>query len=310
LIGTPRKVETATTILTQLDVRKRQALINVKIVDINLLNTERSNLDLQTNFGNGLFGFVFGPNGMNLLRGTTPFIQPNGAPLPAALPSIPGVPVGQITSNFFANLELQIRNDNAKVLTNPTLLVQEGSAAQVNLTQEIFSGVKVTTTNQASGSGAAIASSTVEPIIRPAGVIFNVTLERIDDNGFLTLNMSPEVSAPSGTVDTGITNSTTAQGRITLLQQRRLETGNVRLRDGDTMLLSGIIQDTDRSTVSKVPILGDIPLLGRLFRREENSRNRNELVIMVTPRIQDDSQANGFGYQYSPRPGNENLPPR
>jgi type IV pilus assembly protein PilQ len=290
LIGTPRKVETAMTILSQLDVRKRQALINVKMIDINLLNAQRSNADFETNFGSGLWGLVFNATGLNILRGTT-------AP--------PGVGVGTTVSNFFASLQLQVQNNNAKILTNPTLMVQEGSAAQVNLTEEVFGGIR--RTGGQSTAGGATAGFTEEPIIKQAGVIFNVTVERIDDNGFITLNMSPEVSAPIGST-TGFATGTT-QGNIVLINQRRLETGSVRLRDGDTLLLSGIIQDQDRSDVTKIPILGDIPLLGRLFRRENNSRTRRELVVLVTPRIQDDSQNNGFGYQYSPRPGNENLVP-
>jgi type IV pilus assembly protein PilQ len=303
LIGTPQKVQTATTILTQLDVRKRQALVNVKMIDINLLNTQRSNIDFQTNFGGGLWGLVFGGSGLNILRGTTPAPGATNPGLPTSVPFVGSTPVGNLVSSFFANLQIQIQNDNAKVLTNPTLIVQEGSAAQVNLTQEVFGGIRRTGGQATAGGGTN--AFTEEPIIKQAGVIFNVTVERIDDNGFLTLNMSPEVSAPIG--DTFATG--TSQGNIVLISQRRLETGSIRLRDGDTLLLSGIIQDQDRSTVTKVPILGDIPLLGRLFRRELNERTRRELVILVTPRINDDSQANSFGYQYSPRPGNENLVP-
>jgi type IV pilus assembly protein PilQ len=288
------------------------------MVDINLLNSRFSNADFQTNFGTNLWGIIFNAAGLNISRGS----QPSGALPPQVIPgqpgrdggpptppavfpgiAIPGLPIGQTVSNFFASLVVQVQNGNAKVLTNPTLMVQEGSAAQVNLTQEVFGGIR-RVGGQATASGGTN-QFTEEPIIKQAGVIFNVTVERIDDNGFITLNMSPEVSAPSGNVFT----TGTTQGNIVLISQRRLETGSVRLRDGDTLLLSGIIQDQDRSDVTKVPILGDIPLLGRLFRRETNERSRRELVVLVTPRIQDDSQANGFGYQYSPRPGNENLLP-
>ncbi|MBW4550863.1 MAG: AMIN domain-containing protein [Aphanocapsa sp. GSE-SYN-MK-11-07L] len=316
LIGTPRKVELATSVLTQLDVRKRQALINVKFVDVNLLNSQQSNADFQTNFGTSLFGAIFDATGLTLQRGTQPsgtlapqafpgvILEDGGIRQPIAFPgiSIPGLPVGDTVSNFFASLVIQIQSGNAKILTNPTLLVQEGSAAQVNLTQEIFSGIESTVSNVATSSGGATTGTQIRPIIRPAGVIFNVTVDRIDDNGFITLNISPEVSSPSGTysvVFPGVSNPSTG----TLLAQRRLETGQIRLRDGQTLLLSGIIQDIDRSSVTKIPILGDIPLLGRLFRRESNQKQRQELVVLVTPKIVDDSQSSNFGYQYSPGPG-------
>ncbi len=308
LIGTPRKVEMAMSIISQLDVRKRQAMVNVKIVDVTLQKGRLSNVEWQTNFGNGLFGAIFDANGLTLQQGT----QPPGVAPPVVIPgtlllptavypsvSIPGLPVGQTVSNFFGSLIQQIQTGNAAILTNPTLVIQEGSASQVNLTQEVFSGIQSTSTTTGTAAGGAVAGTEITPIIRQAGVIFNVSIDQIDDNGFITLQMSPEVSAPSGTysvVFPGVTNPSTG----TLLSQRRMESGRMRLRDGQTLILAGIIQDQDRSTVTKVPVLGDIPLLGRIFRQETTQRQRNELVVMVTPRIINDTQNQGAGYIYSP----------
>ncbi|BAY52454.1 putative general secretion pathway protein D [Thermostichus vulcanus NIES-2134] len=303
LIGTPRKVEIATQLIQQFDIRKRQVMVNVKFIDVNLLRGRRANADLITNFGSSLWGAIFSADGLSVIRGTTPNV---GNLTPTPLPPIPGTPVGNLLSDFFAQIQLAIDTGNATILTNPTLVIQEGSAAQVNLTQEIFSGIESTVEAQGTGSGAALQSQTIRPIIRPAGVIFNVTVDQIDDNGFVTLQLSPEVSAPSGTysvVFPGVANPSTG----TLLSQRRMESGRIRLRDGQTLMLAGIIQDQDRSTVTKIPILGDIPLLGRLFRRETNARQRNELVVMVTPKIVNDTSDAGFGYQYSPTPGS--MPP-
>ena len=71
--------------------------------------------------------------------------------------------------------------------------------------------------------------------------------------------------------------------------------------------MAGIIQDEDRASVSKVPILGDIPLLGRLFRSSSNSRRRSELVVMVTPQILNDSDQSTYGYNYQPGPDASEL---
>jgi type IV pilus assembly protein PilQ len=297
LVGSPRKVAMATNILQQLDLRKRQAAVNVKIVDINLLKGK--NFDSQLSFrGNNSIGVGVGAasgigNALSLVFGR--------ATGPVSITSIANSLVGSITAN--------VTNQNFKILTNPTLIVQEGSSAQVNLTTEVFSGFEQTSTQNASGSGAAIASTTVKPIIRQAGVIFNVAVDRVDDNGFISMSVSPEVSSISGTYDFVFPNST-GQGNVlkgTLLNQRRLETGKVRLRDGQTLILSGIIQDTDKTTLSKVPILGDIPLLGRLFRKDTGERSRNELVVLVTPRVLDDSDQATTGYQYAPGPDAQKL---
>jgi type IV pilus assembly protein PilQ len=285
IIGSPRKVEIAAGILQQLDIRRRQAAVNVKIVDVNLAKTKELSTDLQFRANNSL-GFGFRPSS------TDPSASGLGIVLGAATAPFTGG-LTALTNQVLGSLLVSIKNDNAKILTNPTLIVQEGSSAQVNLTQEIFSGVISTSSASASDSGGSTVAVTTKPNIRQAGVIFNVTVDRIDDNGFVTLNLAPEVSAPSQTFSV---NGSTG----TLISQRRLETGKIRLRDGQTLVLTGIIQDTDRRTVSKVPILGDIPLLGQLFRRETGNKGRQELVVIVTPRILDDSQESGIGYQYSP----------
>jgi type IV pilus assembly protein PilQ len=76
----------------------------------------------------------------------------------------------------------------------------------------------------------------------------------------------------------------------------------IRLRDGQTLILSGIIQDQDRTTVSKLPILGDIPLLGALFRKTNRQNERREVIVLLTPQIMDDSERSSYGYNYTPSP--------
>lgn len=298
LLGTPRTVEIATSIIKQLDLRRRQVAVNVKFVDVNLLKGKNANADLQYRVNNTLgFGFTPDPNnpqnsgfrgligniGTNAVLGTTFGITP-------------------LARNFLLNIFASIQNQDAKILTNPTLLIQEGSSAQVNLTEQIFTGFEQVTQEIPNPGGGTTTATSLKPIIQNAGVILNVTVENIDDNGFITLKISPEVSALSGRQFTDQFGNAAS-----LLQQRRLETGQLRLRDGQTLVLTGIIQDSDRVNVSKVPILGDIPLLGRLFRRETKSRSRNELVVIVTPKILSDSDQSNFGYEYTPSPETQKL---
>ncbi len=87
---------------------------------------------------------------------------------------------------------------------------------------------------------------------------------------------------------------------VTLLAQRSLSSGTVRVRDGQTLVLSGIIQEADRTITSKVPILGDIPLIGALFRSTERANERRELIVLLTPQILDDSDEAVYGYSYTP----------
>ena len=103
-------------------------------------------------------------------------------------------------------------------------------------------------------------------------------VERIDDNGFISLSVAPVVKSP-------LSSESTGAGKVTLIAERSLNSGLIRLRDGQTLLLSGIIQDQDRTVVTKFPLLGDIPLLGALFRSTNKDRERREVIVLLTPRI-------------------------
>ncbi|MGG6268028.1 secretin N-terminal domain-containing protein [Leptolyngbya sp. AN03gr2] len=356
LTGAPRKVEIATRLLGQLDARKRQVALNVKIVDVNLLKTDDFNTSFSFGVGNNFFSvdrgaalFNFGsvrpptnaevsnsltgrPITGNLFpEGATlePFADaPSGAPYSGGRTNVPifgdiaasrppfgtssnpfqpgvteitaptrdpatgritdpgsvtfGLPsLFQFPSRFLARLQSQVTSGNAKILTDPTVVVQDGESSSVKLTQEVFSGFR--------RSGFLIE----EPIIREAGLILNLRVDRIDDNGFVTLRVNPVISAPSNSVNS-------PQGQITLITGRSIESGSIRVRDGQTLILSGIIQETDRATVAKVPILGDLPLLGSLFRSTNRNNTRQEVVVMITPQIMDDSDQSNFGYGYVP----------
>ncbi|MEH2379247.1 MAG: AMIN domain-containing protein [Nostoc sp.] len=384
LIGAPRLVEMAIAQLTQLDIRRRQVVVNVKIIDVNLNNTQDYNTSFSFGIGNNYFtsdggaaSLNFGgsrpatssevtnsvtatptitnpitgtpflntngtftvPNGGSGVRviqdgvltqntpGDATFLQPispaNSNPTTPGLTTFtPGTPdtvtittdplTGRQTSAYaqgtrasagfslpslyqfpkrlLTSLQAQVTNGNAKILTDPTLIVQEGQQALINLTQEVVGNITLQTTDTSGGSRT---ERTIQK--QNVGLTLNVKIERIDDNGFVSLSVAPTVSAPSGTADTG-------NGSITLVSQRSLTSGLIRLRDGQTLILSGIIQDQDRSTISKIPILGDLPLIGALFRKTSRSNQRNEVIVLLTPQIMDDSQNSSYGYNYTPSP--------
>ncbi|WP_298915201.1 type IV pilus secretin family protein [uncultured Nostoc sp.] len=305
LIGAPRLVEMAMAQLTQLDIRRRQVVVNVKIVDVNLLNTQDYNTSFSFGLGNSFFSNDGGAATLNFGGSRTPTSSEVRSSVPnapnALTPGGLGPPTIQNpTSNFtspyrftkslLTSLQAQVTNGNAKILTDPTLIVQEGQQALINLTQEVVGNITLQTTDTSGGS------RTERNIVKQnVGLTLNVKIERIDDNGFVSLSVAPTVSAPSGSQDTG-------NGTITLVAQRSLTSGLIRLRDGQTLILSGIIQDADRTTVSKIPILGDLPLIGALFRSTNRNNQRNEVIVLLTPQIMDDSDNSSYGYNYTPSP--------
>lgn len=295
LIGPPKQVEMAMTQLTQLDIRRRQVVVNVKIVDVNLRDIKNFNTSFSFGVGNNFFTNDGGAAVLNF-GGSRPATSAEVTNSLTSSPTINNTPLGnplKFPKRFLATLQAQVENGNAKILTDPTLTVQEGQTAVVNLTQEVFGGFETGTvidpvTNRV--------SEIDRPIIKRAGLILQVKVDRIDDNGFISLSVAPTVSAINGSTTTGRGDV------ITLLSARELTSGLIRLRDGQTLILSGIIQDSDRVSVTKVPILGDIPILGALFRRTNKTSDRSEVIVLLTPQIVEDSERSSFGYNYTPSP--------
>ena len=148
--------------------------------------------------------------------------------------------------------------------------------------------------NNAANSAGASNVITCEPTLSTAGLVLGARVEKIDDNGFVTFALSPSVSAVTDR------EPVLGCGNIDILSIRRLDTGALRVRDGQTLIMTGVISDFDRAEVSKWPILGDIPLIGSLFRSSGNRREKRELVIMVTPKIINDVEGGVYGYGYQP----------
>ena len=214
---------------------------------------------------------------------TVPLIDQFGRPV-----YVPGRDPGryrQPDNSFYAFLEAVIESKSAKTLAEPTLLVQEGQKAQVKQATSVITGVSATE----AANGSVQFSNTRED----AGLILDIDVSKVDDNGFISLTLEPRVSVPlpAGSQE-GVP--------IFNIQERSVSSGLVRLRDGQTLVLTGVITDSDRQQVSKWPILGDLPLIGQLFRQTSGARERNELVILVTPSVVSDGEGGVFGYGYTP----------
>ncbi len=296
LIGPPNLVDLAETYLRQLDVRKRQVAVNVRIVEVALDKAENIGTSFSFGIDDSFFSLNQGEATANFGTVNPRFLprpsdaNPNAGSLfsPDVLqnPVNPGGIDGitrpfSFPTRFLLNLQARILEDKAKILTDPTLIVQEGSASQVNLTTQVFAGFR--TINQPGpGNTVTTVSDTRDPI--DVGVILNIAVDSIDDNGFITLAVSPEVSSPGQSITDPSRNNLLIQQ---LVNRRRLDTGFLRLRAGQTLVLAGIINESERTVTRKTPILGDIPLLGSLFRSTEDRRDRSEVIVLVTPRLLD-----------------------
>ena len=291
LVGRSDLVAIATEQLTHIDVRRRQVAVNVRVIDIDLNALDAFGTSFSFRTGNFGFTSTGGLGVMNIGAGIPsiplPPTPPNATPI---LPRPISPPGGNGTSNsFLFQLLATVQNGNGKIITDPTLIVQEGQTANVQLTQDVVTNITTTIETTPSGN---LTTQDIE--LTPAGLILQIQVNRIDDNGFVSLSVAPSISAPTDTFSDGQGNT------FFLLSQREITSGEVRVRDGQTLLLSGIIQESERSSVTKIPILGDIPILGALFRSTITDNQRQELIVLLTPQILDDSDQSVFGYSYTP----------
>ena len=159
---------------------------------------------------------------------------------------------------------------NVNVISSPKLLVLNNHEAQLQVGDQ----VPIATQSAVStiGSNAPIINS-VE--LRDTGVILRIT-PRVNKNGLMLLDIAQEVS--------DVVRTTTSNINSPTIQQRKVSS-SVAIHDGETIALGGLIRDSRSKTRAGVPFLRRIPVLGTLFGSVDNSRNRTELIVLLTPHV-------------------------
>ena len=287
LIGSKDKIRTAEKFIESLDIRHRQVALTIKIIDVSLTKSDIKNNVFELRTGDTRF---INNSGLGLSTGN--FDQGN-PPVSANVPNI--ITGGVAQGNFMNWLEAKITNENAKILASPTLILGENpnflssgsasvddslSAATIGRPFKNEGFIKVGETvvtgfTQTATEGVVTCTASEGT----AGITFGAKVDKIDDNGYVNFALSPAISSVTKSVEIsgcGIQNT---------LSVRKLDTGSIRVKNGDTLILTGVLQDSDTVTSSKVPILGDIPILGSLFRSNSTQKRKSELIILVTPKI-------------------------
>jgi pilus assembly protein CpaC len=172
--------------------------------------------------------------------------------------------------NIGATIKALQEHDLLQILAEPNLICEEGKDASF-LAGGSFPFPTITTTPT---GGATAPVITVQ--FKPYGVKLDFT-PTITPQGAINLKVAPEVSSLD------FTNAVTLQGfTIPSLAQRRAET-EVLLKDGESFAIAGLIDQQVIETMDKVPGLGDIPILGKLFRSRSTQKSNDELLVVITP---------------------------
>lgn len=171
------------------------------------------------------------------------------------------------------NIKMLLQTNKAKVIANPSLVVVDDTEALIAIANEVIH--KVTST-----VSLGVVTTNVE--LAKAGIFLNV-LPKATEDGFVRIRLRPQVSTPLGPPTTF--GSGANQTTVTLLNIRDILTQEVRIKDGQTLVIGGLFTEQEAATLSKVPYLAEMPVLGAFFRTTLKGRNRTELMLLITPKI-------------------------
>lgn len=257
-------------ILVDLDKIKPQVLINCLFLEV----THEDDLDLGAE---GWFKFNLGGN-KNAAFGTAalPASSPLGGSGFLPIPNLPaqGMAMAAQATDWQMRVQALAQKNKVEVLSRPSILARNNQEAVIMVGQE----VPFVTSSRYDNNGNQI--NTIQ--YSDVGIILRVTPFIASDN-MVEMLVAPEISALSAKsiVLTGSSNSSTASP---IIDKRSAETVVI-TPDGQSVVIGGLMEKTKTSSVSKVPVLGDIPLLGMAFRRSSTADSKKELLIFLTPHI-------------------------
>lgn len=254
---TEEKMHEVYKVVKAFDVREEQVLIEAKIVQIELTDDYELGVDWEAVFTG------FKDLDLNVDFDIVDATETNKG----------SITVGTIARDHYSvMLEALQKIGNTNVLSSPSITALSNQEAKilVGSTQPY-----VTTTTTTPSSGPTTTAETINFI--DVGVKLYVT-PVVHKDGFITMKIRPEVSSVLDSLETSGGNN------VPIVKTSEAET-MVRIKDGVTIVIGGLIEDSTIDTRSKVPLLGDIPLLGLAFRNQSTSKVKTEIAIFLTPKI-------------------------
>lgn len=179
-----------------------------------------------------------------------------------------------VSKELNSTIQALVQEGTMKVVASPSICTLTGKEASIDIGQvRYFKLTNYPDSSQPGSQGPVYYpySSTLQTI--EAGISLKIT-PWVGANGEITADILPEISSVTGVTPDGLPE----------LNRRRAST-TIRVRDGDTIVIGGLKQQEVSKTVSKVPVLGDLPLVGGLFRNTKKTNRDSELLILITPRI-------------------------
>ncbi|MCS6776539.1 MAG: hypothetical protein RMJ43_01110 [Chloroherpetonaceae bacterium] len=269
ILGGPEDVvQAALKLAENLDKPTPQVVLDVKVVSANPQVTQSLGIDWSNN-----------GQGNSISVNTQIFERPN-----TQASDVPNTPLlrrdfgfggfGRLPLQFSATLNAFFNRTDVKILAKPTITALDNEPGVVFVGETRRVSVSAIPGIPGTGGNNIILNNVVEI---PVGIILQMR-PRVNEDNLITLHVHPIYSS-IGSIDprTGLFSTF----------QREADT-TVRVRSGETIVIGGLLQEEETRTLVKVPILGDIPLIGQFFRNTTRAQLRREVLVFVTPHLKND----------------------
>ena len=264
-----KAVDDISVLVAKLDMRTPQVLIESNLIETTPTFARTLGSRLQFTLGGGTFGSGAGA----------------GDPFSAVNPPFPGLPSGLggvlsiIQYRFFGfhnlatALEAAESEGNIRILSRPSVVTLNNQPSTIR-SERILRITLPSSTNIATGSGSSAAGAAIATEKVPIGIVLTVT-PQVSSDGYVLMNINVKSSSLG----------TRSDGAAIPDELNREAISNVLVRDGETIVLGGILKDTAQDSESGVPYLKDVPILGWLFKNRRWQKDFEELMVFITPRL-------------------------
>ncbi len=265
LQDTPGQVSELTKLMKKLDIHTDQVHIKSAIVEVSLTKDHERGVQwfTQQNTNDDEVQSVFQTN--YGLRDA--LIEPLTVPTPANITG--GFAMGLIAADIDVVLGMLSKSNDLKLLSTPHLMVLDNKQAEI----EVGDQIPYPKLNEFGMTSYEFKNATVKLTI----------FVHVNNDSTVTIRLSPQANFQQGLTPDG----------VPIISTRRAVT-EVIVKNGQTVILGGLMQETDVITTSQVPVLGSIPILGEIFKSTLKTKKKTELMVMITPEIVD-IYKNGIG---------------
>ena len=273
LYGTASEAQKVRAVLDQIDIPYEQVSLEAQVMSIN--KTDSKNLGIEWEWSKAPQSYEeYTPEKITIDAATGRITSIEPAEITRASSFNKGTTGGIISFGrspdglpyefyYAAKINALINNGKANILSKPKITTINGKEATINIGGEVPIPTLTVSDN----------TTTTTYEYKETGIILKYT-PRVNDDGYITAKIHTEVSTPTYDAD----------AKAYRFNKRSADT-QVRLKDGETMVIGGLIGSDESKVMSKIPFLGDLPILGRFFSNVNNSKNESEVIIFVTARI-------------------------